>query len=185
MTIYSNPFDSTSEEVDEYVESIMALVGERDPIEILEGTLARVESAVASMSESELRQPEAPGKWSAVEVVQHLADSELVWAYRLRLVLAQNGAELTGYDQDRWAAGLGYADARLDDAMHQFRVLREANLRVLRAATPEQMAHVGRHAERGPESVEHTCRLYAGHDVVHSRQLERIAATRVNDRSSG
>ena len=56
-----------------------------------------------------LRRPEAPGKWSATEVVQHLADSELVLGFRMRMILTEDRPALQGYDQDRWAGTLRYA----------------------------------------------------------------------------
>lgn len=174
MSVFSNRFDSQPEEIDSYVASVLALVGGRNPMRILSETTGRVGELVGRCAAEVLRRPEEPGKWSVVEVVQHMADAELVWAYRLRLVAAQNGAELTGYDQDRWATALGYRDAGLENALGQLRLLRDANLRLLRSLTPSQWLHVGRHAERGEESIEHMVGLYAGHDLVHLRQLERI-----------
>ena len=123
-----------------------------------------------------LRMPEAPGKWGIVEVLQHLADSDLVWGWRLRLILAHDRPAITGYDQDLWAERLHYADAEPRQALEMFRVLRAANLGLLDRATPADMARVGVHSERGDESVEHMVRLYAGHDLAHRRQLRRIRA---------
>jgi hypothetical protein len=60
--------------------------------------------------------------------------------------------------------------------MDQIRALRRSNLRLLRSLSPEELRRSGVHAERGEESVEHLLRLYAGHDLVHRRQLERIRA---------
>jgi hypothetical protein len=54
--------------------------------------------------------------------------------------------------------------------------VRRANLRLLERATPADLKRVGLHAERGEESVGHLRRLYAGHDLLHRRQIERIRA---------
>jgi hypothetical protein len=67
-----------------------------------------------------------------------------------------------------------YRDADLDAAFAQIRVLREANLRLLRSLTAEQFDRVGRHTERGNESVRRTAELAAAHDLVHLAQIERI-----------
>jgi uncharacterized damage-inducible protein DinB len=123
---------------------------------------------------AELRRPEAPGKWSIVAVVAHLADSELVWAYRVRMVLAHDRPQIVGYDQDLWAERFQYEEADLDDALRRFRTLREADLALVRSLTPALLQRVGLHSERGEESLSHMVRLYAGHDLVHLRQIERI-----------
>jgi hypothetical protein len=121
-----------------------------------------------------VRIPEAPGKWSVNEVLQHLADSELVFGWRIRLLLAHDRPTITGYDQDRWAERLGYAEGDPRDAIERFGVLRRANLRLLERASPADLQRVGVHAERGEESLAHIIRLYAGHDLLHLRQIERI-----------
>ncbi len=122
----------------------------------------------------ELRRPEAPGKWSILEVIHHLADSELVWAYRLRLVLAEKQPEITGYDQDRWASQLKYREANLQDVLELLGILRKTNLRLISSLSDEELQRAGTHNERGEETVEHMIRLYAGHDLVHSNQISRI-----------
>lgn len=118
--------------------------------------------------------PEAPGKWSVRHVTQHLADSELVGAFRFRMVLAHDGPQLPGYDQDLWAQRLRYEESDVATAVQDFSTLRRANLRLFRKATPEDLKRVMRHAERGDEPLGQTIRLYAGHDVVHLRQIARI-----------
>jgi hypothetical protein len=108
------------------------------------------------------------------DVLAHLADSDLVWGWRLRLVLAQDRPTLTGYDQDRWAARLGYADSDPHDSVALFSTLRQSNLRLLGRASPDDLQRVGVHVERGEESLAHHMKLYAGHDILHLNQLERI-----------
>ena len=176
MAILSNRYGAAREEAQDYIASLLAMLGDREPLAVLAELPADVESIVAGLSDAQLRQPEAPGKWSLVEVVQHLADSELVWGWRLRMVLAHDRPALTGYDQDAWAQRLRYAEAPLADALDQLRVLRRVHLRIVGALSPAERARVGVHSERGDESVDHMLKLYAGHDLVHRRQLRRIRA---------
>jgi hypothetical protein len=110
------------------------------------------------------------------DVVQHLADSELVIGFRQRLVLAQDRPPLTGYDQDLWSSRLRYDEVDVREALDQFRALRRANLRLWERLSPEDLARVGVHSERGEETLGHLRRLFAGHDLLHLRQLERIRA---------
>ena len=92
------------------------------------------------------------------------------------MVLSHDRPQIAGYDQDRWADRLRYGDADAVQALDDFTALRRANLRLLQRATADDLARVGVHAERGEESVAHMIKLYAGHDLLHLRQLARIKA---------
>jgi uncharacterized damage-inducible protein DinB len=174
MSVFTNPASTSAENAAAYTAAILGLVGDRDPVTILRATPAALDAAIQGLPEPQLTEPEAPGKWSIRHVLQHLADSEIVYAWRLRLVLAHDRPRLEGYDQDLWADRLGYNQADAMQALHDFSVLRAANLRLLARATPDDLERVGVHDERGPESVAHLMRLYAGHDLMHLQQLERI-----------
>lgn len=174
MTVFTNPIDAAAKEAADYIRAVLDLLADRDPLNVLAATPEEIAQRVTDLSDEDLRRPEAPGKWSVIEIVQHLADSELVWSYRLRCVIAEADAPLTGYDQDRWAQALRYLDASLQQALEQFWVLRSINLRLLDCLTAEQLQHAGVHSERGEETVEHMVKLYAGHDLVHLAQLDRV-----------
>ena len=125
-----------------------------------------------------LRRPEAPGKWSVAEVVQHLADSELVLGFRMRMILTEDRPAIQGYDQDRWAGTLRYPRGASRRSPSAARVRSAtANLRVLRRLGPAEMERVGMHSERGPESLGHLIKLMGAHDLVHRRQIDRILTT--------
>ena len=174
MSVFTNPSSRSIEQARAYTAAILDLLGARDPMDVLRRTPDAVRQAIAGLSDEELSRPEASGKWSIRQVLRHLADSELVWSYRLRLVLAQDRPPLTGYDQDLWATNLRYDGANIAESLDELAVVRRSNLRLLAAASEADLARVGIHAERGEESVGHMLRMYAGHDLLHVRQLERI-----------
>jgi uncharacterized damage-inducible protein DinB len=174
VSIFTNPLSRSAEEAEAYVRAILDLVGDRDPFEVLRTTPTVLRETLDALPEEVMSTPEAPGKWSVRQVVRHLADSELVWSYRLRLVLGQDRPPLTGYDQDGWAERLGYDEADLGEALDELTVVRRGNLRLLRRASEEDLDRVGVHSERGEESVRHMIGLYAGHDLLHLRQIERV-----------
>lgn len=157
-----------------YVAAILRALGSRDPFEVLAEMPAALRRAVAGLTPEQEALPERPGKWSVRQVVAHLADSDRVGAFRFRMVLAHDAPEVPGYDQDLWAERLSYQDIDLATSLEDFSYLRQSNLRLLRRATPEDMRRVMRHAERGDEPLDHMIRLYAGHDLVHLRQIARI-----------
>jgi uncharacterized damage-inducible protein DinB len=173
---FANPANDTPAGTSAYVTALLDLLGDRDPLAVVGEMVPALERALAGVDEELLRRPEREGKWSVSEVVAHLADSELVWGYRLRRVLADERPTLTGYDQDGWAARLRYRDARLADSLALFSALRAGNLRLLRAASAEDLQRVGLHSERGEETVQRMLELYAAHDLVHRNQIERIKA---------
>lgn len=174
VSVYSNPASGAAEDAAAYIKAVLELLGDREPLEVLATTVSWCRGFVDALAPEQLAVPETEGKWSVAGVLQHLADSELVWGYRLRKVLAEDRPELTGFDQDLWAERLGYDDADPEEALSMFAALRSANLGLLSGASPTDLDRVGRHDERGEESVRHMMRLYAGHDLVHRRQIERI-----------
>ena len=177
MSVFTNPATAAKHEAEAYVSAVLHLLGDKDSLKVLDGLTARIEIHMSELSATELKRPETPGKWSVLEVIQHLADSELVWAFRLRTILAQDGAKITGYDQDGWARQFAYGNAEPEQAFEQVRVLRSANMRLLRSLSDDEFERVGVHDERGEESVRRLMRLYAGHDLVHLRQIARIRDT--------
>ncbi|HEY8197235.1 MAG TPA: DinB family protein [Gemmatimonadales bacterium] len=160
-----------------YVRALLDVLGPRDPIEVLDQLLPWLADRIRGLDDSALRRPEAPGKWSVIEVIQHLADSDLVFSYRLKMMLTEDRPPLQGYDQDRWAGVLHYREVPIEQALNQLRAMRAANLHVLRGLSPSQLERVGLHAERGAESAGFLLQLMGGHDLVHRRQIDRILST--------
>lgn len=173
MSIFSNRADAAAGEAADYIKATLELLGDQDPFDVLEVLADKLEE-LAAANTAKLETPEQPDKWSAKEVMLHMADSELVWGWRLRLIVGHDKPQITGYDQDLWAKRLHYANENLDLALQRIRVLRASNLQLIRSLTEDQLARTGVHTERGEESVEHMIKLYAGHDLVHRRQIERI-----------
>ena len=176
MSEFSNSASAAAEpdQVRAYVNSLFQAHGSREPLEVLAETSEALRQAVAGLTPLQDATPERPGKWSVRQVVQHLADSELVGGFRFRMVLAHDAPELPGYDQDLWAERLRYQDADLETALADFAALRNLNLRVLRRATPDDLRRVMRHSERGDESLSRMLSMYAGHDLRHLAQIRRI-----------
>jgi hypothetical protein len=171
---FSNPAGTAAASATAYVRALLEVLGDREPLEVLAELVPWLRHRLDRASDEALRRPEAPGKWSATEVVQHLADSDLVFGFRMRMILTEERPPLQGYDQDAWAARLRYQDVPLAEALAQLGALRAANLRVLGQLDAGGMERVGMHSERGAESLGHLTKLMAAHDLVHRRQLDRV-----------
>ncbi len=160
-----------------YVRALLEVLGSRDPVEVLDQLLPWLTERIRGLDDSTLRRPEAPGKWSVIEVIQHLADSDLVFSYRLKMMLTEDRPAIQGYDQDGWAGELRYREVPLELALAQLRAVRAANLHLVRQLSPSQLERVGLHSERGPESAGFLLKLMGAHDLVHRRQIDRILST--------
>lgn len=157
-----------------YIATLRAALGSRDPFAVMHATPDDLRKAITGLSASQLSKPEAPGKWSVLQVLQHLTHAEMVGAYRFRMILAQDHPTLVGYDQELWVERLRDSGLDAEPAVEEFTLLRRGNLGLLEATTPAQRQRVGLHTERGEESVDQMLRNYAGHDLVHLRQIARI-----------
>ena len=160
----------------QYVQRILGHVRGQDAVKVQAATAKKIERLVKGAPASRLRKRPAPDKWSVVEIVAHLADTEIVVAWRVRSILGAPGTPIQAFDQDAWVAAGHYASRDPRKCLEQFRALREANLALLKSLPPEQWKHHGMHAERGEETIEHIVRLMAGHDLNHLEQIERMLA---------
>jgi hypothetical protein len=162
----------------EYIKRILGNVEGQEPLKVQAGTPKKLERLIKGMPASKLRKRPAPEKWSVAEILAHLADSEIVIGWRLRQILGAPGTPIQAYDQDSWAAAGHYQKRDPRKSAEQFRVVREANLALLKSLAPEQWKHHGMHSERGVETVEHIVRMIAGHDINHAKQVERIVGAK-------
>jgi hypothetical protein len=170
---------TTAETFSEYTARIESYVAGRDPLTILRRTPKALARAIAGAPMRRVKARPAPRKWSAGEILAHLADLELLWGCRMRLILGQPGVAIVGMDQDVWAKSRAYPaiDPRL--SLATFAAVRRANLDLLDRLSPAQRRRWGAHSQFGRLTVGRLTRLLAGHDVNHLRQVEeRLAPPR-------
>jgi hypothetical protein len=160
----------------QYTQRILGYIEGSEPLAVQAATAGKLDRLIKGVSTAKLRKRPAPEKWSVSEIVAHLADAEIVIGYRIRLILGSPGIPIVAFDQDRWAESGHYVKRDPRKSVEQFRVLREANLALLKSLTPEQWQHSGMHSERGEESIEKIARMCAGHDINHLQQIEKILA---------
>ncbi len=163
-----------SETPQQYTERMLSLSG-GDPLRLQQTAPAKLAKAIKGLSKKQLTRRPAPDKWSITEIVAHLADTELVGSWRMRLILGSNGAPIAAFDQDAWAGTFGYQKRDVKRSLETFRLLRENNVRLLKSVPKQLWDNYGMHSERGKESITHIVRMFAGHDVNHLQQIEAIA----------
>src|SRR5947207_11780158 len=89
--------------------------------------------SVARLGPEQLIARPVPGKWSTLEVVCHLVDSEQAWCHRMKRVIVEEQPLLIGYDQSRFTAGLPYHQNELGEELSLLDAMRRQMARTLRA----------------------------------------------------
>ena len=158
----------------QYTQRVTGYVEGKQPLAVQAATAKKLERVIKGVPAGKLRKRPAPDRWSVAEILAHLADAEIVGGFRMRLILGAPGIAITGFDQDSWVTSGHYDKRDPRKSLEQFRVVRDANLALLKSLTPEQWKHWGMHSERGQESIERIVTLFAGHDLNHLRQIEAI-----------
>lgn len=116
------------------------------------------------------------GKWSAREIVHHLADSESISAIRLRRLLVERNPVIQGYDQESFAETLKYNERDHGEALAVFRGVRANTTPLLRSMSDADWSRPGWHTESGLYTPETWLEIYAAHAHGHAEQIRRLRA---------
>ncbi len=141
---------------------------------LLQAFPAKLSEVVARLGGAGMGLRLAPGKWTAAEILCHLADCEIAFSFRWRQTLAEDGYVAQPFDQDRWAPR--YPSISADDALRTFFALRGWNGILLDRLTPEDWRRTLTHPELGEFSFQELIEITAGHDLNHLAQLHEIAS---------
>src|SRR5579884_3180957 len=152
----------TSDELNKIIDS-----AEKDP--------KRIAAAISGLPDSTLRFKPAAGKWSILEMLAHLGDMEILYAYRMRQIIADTNPTIAPIDQDAWAKNLGYMEEKAPELIAQFGLLRHHNLNLLRRVKPEDLEKGAFHPELNRQvTLGEMVDMLARHGPNHLEQIERI-----------
>jgi hypothetical protein len=152
-------------------------IGKSDPIESAAKSPKRLRRLIEGVSTKESEWQPAPGKWSIQQILAHLADGEVMIGSRLRLVAAMDRPTIVGYDQDAFVGNLNVDALSAEDWLRAFKSMRALNIALLSRLPQEAFGRIGLHTERGEESLAQMVFMYAGHDLIHEKQIaeQRLA----------
>ncbi|HZU45008.1 MAG TPA: DinB family protein [Terriglobales bacterium] len=152
----------TSDELNKIIDS-----AEKDP--------KKIAAAISGLPDSTLRFKPARDKWSILEMLAHLADMEILYAYRMRQIVADNNPTIAPIDQDAWAKNLGYMEEKAPELIAQFGLLRHHNLNLLRRMRPADLDKAAFHPELNRKvTLAEMIGMLARHGPNHLEQIERI-----------
>ena len=144
-------------------------------VEAAEKSPKEIAAAVSGLPPQVLRYKPAPDKWSILEILAHLADIEIVYAYRLRQMLADQKPVIAPMDQDEWAKNLGYMDTPAPELIALYGLTRHHNLRLLRRLKPGDLEKSAFHPEyQEAVTVATLVEKMADHGTNHLQQIERL-----------
>jgi hypothetical protein len=162
-------------EAETYRRPVLDFLGTDDALEVQAAEVASWRELI-DRADGDLHTRPAPGEWSVLECLGHMADSELVTSARYRWILAEAEPPLQSWDQEAWAARFDHRGDDVATLLDLFAALRHANVALWQRTPAADGARFGMHAERGPESFELLFRMQAGHGRLHRAQAERALA---------
>jgi len=144
-------------------------------LDTVEKSPKQIAAAVSGLPERVLRYKPAPDKWSIHEILGHLADVEIVYAYRLRQILADKKPVIAPMDQDDWTRNLGHLETPPAELIALYGLNRHANLRLLQRLKPGDLEKSAYHPETKQDfSVAQLIERMAKHGASHLEQIERL-----------
>ena len=143
-----------------------------------------IAEALLKITPEELDARLGPGRWSAREIVHHLADSEMTSAVRLRRLLVEDRPAIQGYDQDEFSRRLHY-DRPHESALELFRYVRLTTAELLERLQPSDWLREGTHSENGRYTVETWLTIYAEHAHRHARQIRQARSAAEGQKTGG
>ena len=144
-------------------------------LEAAEKSPKEIAAAVSGLSPDVLHYKPAPDKWSILEILGHLADIEIVYAYRLRQMLADEKPVIAPMDQDAWARNLGYTEIAAPELVALYGLNRHHTLRLLRRLKPADLEKSAFHPELQKQvTVARLVEQMSGHGANHLAQIEKL-----------
>jgi uncharacterized damage-inducible protein DinB len=150
-------------------------LGDRNPQEVIAATPEHLAAIIQQLGPDSLERSYAPGKWSARQILCHLADCEIAFAFRLRQALAEDHHLIQPFDQEGWAKQ--YTALEAQQALNVFSALRGWNLALLQTVSSTDSAKPVSHPERGEMTFQTLVETMGGHDLNHLKQLQTIVAS--------
>jgi len=167
-----------SETFQQYTARMLSFAEGMEPFSVLATTPGRIGALMAGRSIEDLQWSPSPGRWSIAQIVSHLADVEIVLAYRVRMILSAPGGPIQAFDQNAWVASQHAERSDAHASLALFAPIRASMVRLFGSLTDEELDRFGMHAERGKESIRHLIRMSTGHDRNHLAQIEKLLSER-------
>lgn len=136
----------------------------------------KLRHSIEGLNDTDLKSFPVPGTWSIQQIVLHLMDSDAIWIFRMKRMIAEDRPLMMGYDESDFADNLKYDEQSAADAVTLFDLNRKQFTRALRKFSPEAMDRKGIHSERGEISVGDSLKLMVEHVDHHLKFIKEKRA---------
>jgi uncharacterized damage-inducible protein DinB len=152
-------------------------------LDIAEKSPKEIAVAVSGLPDEALRSKPSPDKWCILEILGHLADIEIVYAHRIRQMLADDKPVIAPMDQDAWARNLDYLDTPAPELIALYGLNRHHTVQLLRRLKPDDLQKLAFHPELNRTvTVGEMLVKMSAHGLNHLQQIEKLKrdAKRIN-----
>lgn len=148
-------------------------------VQTLHSSETVIRHSIWGLDKASLTTRPAPHEWAVNEVLCHLRDLEReVFAQRVALIRRNDGSKIEPFDETQWAIDRNYAHADPLDALEAFCDARQKNLPLLDELRENELDKSAVHGELGTMTLRVLLADWAGSDLVHSAQIQRIRTWR-------
>ncbi len=158
-------------EYDPYYERYISLVEGEDIIAALENQSTEIEKLLGSISEEKSARAYVGGKWTIKEMLGHLIDGELIFAYRALRISRLDKTPIEGFEQDPYAENSNFNNTTFSDLTEQFLNLRKSNTIFFKNLKNEAWLYTGT-ASENTISVRALAYIIVGHVAHHANILK-------------
>jgi hypothetical protein len=142
-----------------------------DVLSELENQIVSFQALLKEIPEEKAGFAYAEGKWTIIELIGHILDTERIMAYRALRIARNDSTPLAGFEENDYVANAHFADRSLKSMAEEFEYLRKANLFLIRSLNETELGRVGISNEK-PISVKALVFIIAGHLNHHIRILK-------------
>lgn len=149
-------------------------LGDLEPLATIRRNAERVRELVGPWTPVQFERTYAPGKWTARQILTHLAQTEMALGTRARMALSTRNYAAQPFDQDRWMA----RETRISgqEALHAFLALSRLNAALFEGLPQADREISMTHPDYGTITVDWILHMLPGHQIHHMAQLEQIGS---------
>ena len=148
-------------------------LGDLEPLAAMRKNVERIRSVTGGWTKDRFDRAYAPGKWTARQILLHLAQTEMALGTRARMALATPNYAAQRFDQDAWVN----RESRLTgaEALEAFAAISRMNGALFEGLSQPDREIAMSHPEYGSITVDWIIHLLPGHQIHHFAQLQTIA----------
>ncbi|MES2649411.1 MAG: DinB family protein [Bacteroidota bacterium] len=141
-----------------------------DARQVIETSVAALEQFLSTIPEEKLHFAYNPGKWTVAQLLQHVIDTERVFAYRAMCIARGEEQGLPGFDENVYAENATATNRTLSDLTEELLLVRKTTLILYKYIDDKQLFRKGI-ASNNPITPNAIAFIIVGHVMHHQKIL--------------